>query len=92
MAKALFIPINIIAGIVAGFIGRKIFDQVWTLIDEEDPPEADDRDATLGKLLAAAALQGAVFAVAKTATRRGSRRAFANLTGTWPGGPEPGAG
>jgi hypothetical protein len=87
--KILFIPISIAAGLIAGFVSRKIFDQVWGLIDEEEPPESQHRDIQWGKLLAAAALQGAIFRLMKEASDHYSRRAFAGVTGSWPGEERP---
>jgi Protein of unknown function (DUF4235) len=87
--KIFFIPISIVAGLLAGFLSRKIFDQVWGLIDEEEPPESQHRDIQWGKLLAAAALQGAIFRLVKEASDHYSRRAFAGVTGSWPGEERP---
>jgi uncharacterized protein DUF4235 len=87
--KILFIPISVVAGLIAGFVSRKIFDQVWGLIDEEEPPESQHRDIQWGKLLAAAALQGAIFRLMKEASDHYSRRAFAGVTGSWPGEERP---
>jgi hypothetical protein len=39
--------------------------------------------------MVAAALRGAIFTAVRTAVDRGSRMAFRNLTGTWPGEEEP---
>jgi Protein of unknown function (DUF4235) len=87
--KFLFLPFSILAGLLAGLIGRKVFDQVWGLIDEEEPPDSKHLEISWGKLLLAAAVQGAIFRAVKEATDHGSRRAFMNLTGTWPGEEEP---
>jgi uncharacterized protein DUF4235 len=87
--KFLFIPFSVIAGLLGGFIGKKLFDQVWALFDDQDPPEAEHRDASWGKVIAAGALQGAIFRGTKMAVDRGARVAFANATGTWPGQEEP---
>jgi hypothetical protein len=89
MAKVLFIPISIGGGLLAGIAGRKLFDQVWGLIDDEEPPDSSHRDVEWGKLLLAAAIQGALFRVVKEAADRGSRKGFAALTGTWPGEERP---
>jgi len=91
MSKIVFTPFSIVAGLVAGFVGKKIFEQVWGVIDDEEPPEAEHRDVTWGKLLLANALEGAVFRATRAAADHGSRRAFASLTGSWPGeeAPEP---
>jgi hypothetical protein len=38
MAKLLFIPVSITAGLLAGIVGKKIFNGLWGVIDEEEPP------------------------------------------------------
>jgi hypothetical protein len=87
--KLLFTPFSIIAGLIAGFLSKKIFDQLWGLIDEEEPPDSKHRDIAWGKLLVAAALQGAIFRAVKEASDHYSRQAFAGATGTWPGEERP---
>ena len=89
MAKVLFIPVSVGGGLLAGFVSKKIFDQIWGLIDEEEPPDSKHRDIRWGKLLIAAAVQGAIFRAMKEATDHYSRRAFYRTTGTWPGEKEP---
>lgn len=83
--KFLFAPIGIGAGLVAGMLGKKAFERLWAVVDENDPPEPDQRDAPTVKLVAALAVEGAVFRVAKGLTDYGARRGFAALTGRWPG-------
>ena len=82
-------PFSILAGILAGFVGRKVFDQVWGLFDEEEPPDSKHLEISWPKLILAGAIQGAIFRAVKEATDHGSRRAFMNLTGTWPGDERP---
>lgn len=89
MTRVFFTPFSIGLGLLAGIVGRKIFEQVWGLIDEEEPPDAEHRRISLGKLLAAAALEGAIFRMVRAATDHGSRQAFFSLTGSWPGEEEP---
>ena len=89
IAKILFIPFSVIGGLLAGFVSKKVFEQVWGLIDEQEPPEAEHREISWGKLIASAALSGAIFRVAKEAADHGSRQGFAQLTGTWPGQERP---
>ncbi len=89
MAKILFIPFSVIGGLLAGFVSKKVFEQVWGLIDEQEPPEAEHRDISWAKLIASAALSGAIFRVAKEAADHGSRQGFAQLTGAWPGKEAP---
>ena len=87
--RFLFAPFSIIAGLIAGFLGKKLFVRVWALIDDQEPPESENRDATWGKVIAAAAIEGAIFRATKEAVDRGARVAFANTTGTWPGNEGP---
>jgi hypothetical protein len=89
MAKVLFIPVSIGGGLLAGAVAKKIFNQLWGLIDEEEPPDSKHRDIAWGKLLIAAAVQGAIFRAMKEATDHYSRRAFARTTGSWPGEKRP---
>ncbi len=83
--KFLFAPIGIGAGLVAGFFAQKAFDRIWSLIDEEEAPEPDQRDIELPKLLAALAIEGAIFRLVKGMVDRGARSGFERATGTWPG-------
>ena len=89
MAKLLFIPVSVGGGLVAGFVSKKVFHQVWGLFDAEEPPDSKHRDIDWRKLLLAAAVQGAIFRAVKEASDHYSRRAFANATGSWPGEEHP---
>ncbi len=91
MMKVLFIPFSVIGGYVAAFLGKAVFGQVWGRIDEEEPPDPKHRDVPWGKLLAAAAIEGAIFQLSRSIFERVTRLGFANLTGSWPGpeAPEP---
>ena len=53
--------------------------------DEEEAPKATDRDYGWAEVLAAATLQGAIFAAVKAAVDRGGATGFRRLTGAWPG-------
>jgi hypothetical protein len=87
--RFLFAPISIIGGLIAGMLAKKVFEQVWGVIDDEQPPESEHRDVPIAKLLLAGALQGAIFRAVKEASDHYSRRAFAGATGTWPGKERP---
>ena len=86
--KLIFAPIGILAGLAAGFAAQKGFERLWALIDAEDPPEPEERAVSYPKLVAALALEGAIFRLAKGMADRGSRVGFASLTGRWPGAVE----
>ena len=89
--KLAFLPISILGGILAGFIGRKVFDAIWSRVDEEEPPHPDHREVSLAKLAIALAIEGAIFRLVKGLFDHGARRGFARMTGEWPGeeAPEP---
>ena len=89
--KLLFIPISVVSGILAGFIAKKVFEQAWGLIDDEEPPEAEHREIDYGKLAAALVLEGAIFRLVRGFIDHSARHGFERLTGSWPGeaAPEP---
>jgi hypothetical protein len=89
MARALFVPFSVLGGLLAGFVGKKLFEQVWGLIDDEEPPSAKHRDASWTKVLAALLLEGAIFRAVRGVVDRGARIGFSRLTGTWPGEARP---
>ena len=89
MARILFAPFSIVGGLLAGFIGSKLFQFVWGRIDDEEPPEPEDRETTWLKLGVALALQGAIFKLVRGAFDHGARRAFERGTRTWPGAARP---
>lgn len=79
--KVVFAPIGILAGLAA----QKGFERLWAAFDDEDAPEVDDREVSYPKLVAALALEGAIFRLVKGMVDRGARVGFASTTGVWPG-------
>ena len=73
MGKFAFIPVSVGTGLLAGLLSKKIFDVIWGLVDDEEPPEPEHREVTWPKMLAALALQGAIFRVAKGIADHGLR-------------------
>src|SRR3954451_17214555 len=62
--KLVFTPFSIALGLAAGILGRKIFEQIWGLIDEDEPPHPQHRETGgLVKLLAALLVAGGIFRV-----------------------------
>jgi uncharacterized protein DUF4235 len=84
-------PFGFAAGMLAALVGRRIFDFVWGKIDEEDPPKGTTKEAPLVKILGAAALEGVIFKIVRTATNRQTAKVYYYFTGFWPGErrPEP---
>ena len=89
MGKLLFIPVSVGGALLAGFISTRIFEKIWSLIDDEEPPDSKHRDVRWTRLLIAGAIQGAIFRAVKEATDHGSRTAFYRTTGSWPGEKKP---
>jgi hypothetical protein len=89
--KLIFAPISIVLGLIAGVVGKKLFEGVWGLVDDEEPPRAEHREFSWPKLVAALLVEGAIFRLVKGLVDHGTRASFARLTGSWPGeeGPEP---
>ena len=87
-AKILYRPWGLVAGMLGGLVAGQVFQQVWKRIDPEasdDPPKPLESEYRLRKILAAALVQGAVFAVVRALIERGGARAFERWTGEWPG-------
>ncbi|HTE60756.1 MAG TPA: DUF4235 domain-containing protein [Solirubrobacteraceae bacterium] len=87
--KVIYKPIGLILGLVSGFVSKKIFDLVWTKIDDEEPPEATTQRAPWLKVLAAAALQGMIFKSTRVVVDRYGAIGWNYLTGAWPGEKRP---
>lgn len=87
--KLMYKPFAVVLGLIAGFLSKKIFDQVWGLIDDREPPKPNTERATWPKVLAAAAVEGLTFRVTRAAVERAGAKAFAGVTGAWPGEREP---
>jgi hypothetical protein len=85
VARILFAPFSIVAGLIAGALARKLSDSLWGLFDDKEAPEPEHSDAPWGKLLFSMALEGAVFASVRGAVDHMTRTQFAKATGVWPG-------
>lgn len=89
MSKVMFVPVSAVSGLLAGVIGKKLFATIWGLIDDQEAPQPEHRDISLGKLVLALILEGALFSLVRGLVSHGSRQAFSRLTGSWPGEEEP---
>ena len=87
--KLLYKPFGMVVGIIAGILARQVFNQVWGHLDDREPPKATTQETTWGKLLGAAAVQGATFSMTKAAVNRTGAKGFHWLTGIWPGERRP---
>jgi hypothetical protein len=83
--KIFYKPFAIIAGMIAARLGRSLFKGLWSKIDEAEPPAPTTRDASLPKVVGAAALEAATMAGVAAAVKRVTATWFHYLTGIWPG-------
>ena len=86
---AIYKPFGIILGLIGGLIGKRIFNLVWTKIDDEDPPKATTQETSWAKLLSAAAVQGMIFKGTRVVIDRYGAIGWHYLTGNWPGEKRP---
>jgi len=85
MKKLMFKPLSMAASVAGGVVAGIVFKRVWKAVaGGDEAPHATSRDHGWGPILAAAALQGAIFAVVKAAIDRGSAEGVRHLTGEWP--------
>jgi len=87
-AKILYRPVGLVGGVLAGAIAGRITKVVWrkaSHVETGDTPKPLESEYSMRQVIAAAALQAAVFAAVKAAIDRGGARAFQRWTGEWPG-------
>lgn len=96
MIKVMYKPVSLAVSVLGGMLAGAIFKRVWKLAAGQDEvPTATDVRRGWPEVLAAAALQGAIFALVKAAVDRGTAEGTRKLTGVWPGDdsqPEEGQG
>lgn len=86
MIKLLYKVTSMLASLAGGMLASAIFKRVWKLAAGEDQaPEATDAAKGWPEIIAAAALQGAIFAVVRALVERLAAEGTRSLTGTWPG-------
>ncbi|MGP4045824.1 DUF4235 domain-containing protein [Streptomyces sp. 2A115] len=84
-------PLGFLLGWTSGTLAGMAFRATWKAIrHEEDAPDALDRDRSWREVLLAAAIQGAIFAVVRSAVDRTGATAIARSTGVWPSGDQGG--
>ena len=86
VGKVAYKPLGLVLGAGAGLVSGLVFRQVWKFVERDrDAPNATDEDRGWGEILAAAAIQGAIFALVKAAVDRAGAKGVQRLTGDWPG-------
>jgi hypothetical protein len=85
VSKIAYKPVGLLLGVAAGAIAGYAFREVWRMVaGDDEAPDATDEERGWGEILAAAALQGAIFALVKAAVDRGGAAGVRKLTGQWP--------
>ncbi|KOV58739.1 membrane protein [Streptomyces sp. NRRL WC-3618] len=85
-SKVAYKPVGMVMGALGGILAGAIFKQAWKrLAHEDDAPDATDESRSWREVLAAAVVQGAIFAGVKAAVDRGGATAVRRVTGAWPG-------
>ncbi len=87
--KLIYKVFSIPLGLLAGQVAKKIFEQIWGVIDDREPPKANIEETTWPKVLSAAAVQGITFYTVRALVQRSGAKGFAWLTGVWPGDKRP---
>ena len=78
-------PVGLLAGMGAGLLAGKVFDRAWMAIThQDDAPDPLDRNRGWGEVMLAAAIQGAIFAMVRTAVDRAGAYGVEKSTGSWP--------
>lgn len=83
--KFLYKPFALILGLIGAKLGHNVFKQMWSQVDDEQPPKPTTEDASIPKVVAAAALEAATLAGVVAVVDRVGARTFEYLTGFWPG-------
>lgn len=86
--KMLYRPFALVFSTAGGLIAARVFREVWmraTPHHRLQAPTALESKYPVRQVLAAAAVQGAVFGVVKAGIDRAGARAFQRWTGEWPG-------
>ena len=86
MSRLVYKPFSLVLGVLGGVAARAIFKRLWAEAAHEDgAPQATDAGKGWGQVIAAGAVEGAVFGGVKAVIDRAGATGFDRLTGTWPG-------
>ena len=85
LQKVAYKPVGLLLGIGAGALAGFVFKEIWKLASgDDDAPNATDEERGWGEIIAAAALQGAIFATVRALVDRGGAVGVRKITGNWP--------
>ena len=87
--KILYKPFALIMGLIGAKLGQSVFKSVWMQLDDSEPPKPTTSEASVPKVVGAAALEAATIAGVAALVDRYGARAWEYLTGVWPGEQRP---
>ena len=76
---------GLLAGLVAGAIFKRVWKRVAHVDNDRAPPSALQLEYSLGEIVVAVVLQGAIHDGVSVLIDRADARAFQRWTGEWPG-------
>ncbi len=82
--KVLYMPARLVARLLGGIAGRKLYAGVWARISDTPQPPASAADQRLWQVAAGAALKGAIAAGTIAVADQLAARVFHHLLGAWP--------
>ncbi len=82
--RLLYMPFGLIAAVIGARAGRRTFALLWGALGSGPKPTPGEPDASLGRVMAASALEAATLAAAAAAAKVLSARVFHYLFGAWP--------
>jgi hypothetical protein len=71
----------LLTGVIASRLGRSVFKDLWSRIDDGEPPAPTNLDASLRKVVLAATLEAATMAGVGAVSERITASAFHHLFG-----------
>jgi hypothetical protein len=87
--NAVFLPISIGAGLLAGQLSKKLFQLIWGRFADEEAPKSKHREIALAQLVIALLVEGAIARLVRGMVDHGTRHAWRTATGSWPGEERP---
>jgi len=85
MQKVAYKPVGILLGFGAAALAGIVFKQVWKLASgDDDAPSPTDEERGWGEIIAAAAIQGAIFTTVRALVERSGAVGVRKITGEWP--------
>lgn len=79
-SKAVYKPLSLLTSVLGGLLAGMAFREVWRRLGNDDEaPHPEDLSQSTREVLAAAALQGAVFGLVKAAVDRAGAKGYQAL-------------